>query len=107
MSVRQLEQVATYREHLQTRLFACDVPETLHDGLLAYFTERRPTGSFLRACLSNDLTQAIRRADPINQVALLRIVGFLLNHAPATAWGSPAIVEAWLTDTSPVPTPFD
>jgi hypothetical protein len=107
MSARELEQIARYREHLAIRLVECRVPDSLHEGLLAYFTERRPTGSFLEACLTNDLMKAATRADEINAPALHLIVRFLYNHAPSPAWGSPEAVQAWLADEQPVPTPFD
>lgn len=96
-----------YRAHLRRRLVQVNVPGPLHDGLIEYFAARRPTGSFLRACLENDLSQACQRADPINRVLLYTIARFLYSYCPSTAWGSPAAVEAWLADPSPVPEPFE
>lgn len=96
-----------YRTHLRNCLLDGNVPEHLHEGLVAYLTERRPVGSFLHAVLANDLTQAITRADPISTLGLRETVLFLLNHAPAPAWGSHEQVDAWLEDTAPVPKIFD
>jgi hypothetical protein len=59
-----------YRAHLRRRLVQSNVPGPLHEGLIEYFAARRPTGSFLHACLENDLTQACLRASGINRVLL-------------------------------------
>lgn len=99
--------IEEYRAHLQVRLEERGIPEHLQPGLLAYFTERRPVGGFLTACLCDHLSIAVVRADDESVLALKGIVEFLYWHAPATAWGSPERVQAWLADTSPVPTPFD
>lgn len=96
-----------YRAHLLRRLDECDVPSNLHDGLVGYFTQRRPVGSFLTAVLSNDLTQAVLRADCDTGRRLRQLVLFLHNHAPSPAFGSPAAVEAWLADPAPVPEIFE
>jgi hypothetical protein len=98
---------AEHRAHLEMRLLECGVPDNLHDGLLAYITQRRPVGGFLMAVLSNDLAQAAVRADPITGLWLREVVLFLFNHAPSQCWGSPAAVEAWLTDQSTPPEVFD
>lgn len=62
----------------------------------------RPTGSFLRACLENDLCQAAMRADDQNRFCLAEIVLFLYRCCPERAWGSPARVTSWLADPTPV-----
>jgi hypothetical protein len=97
----------TYRAHLLWRLRESHVPAHLHEGLLEYFTARRPTGGFLQAVLENDLRQACVRADDVNRVALATIVLFLHSYCPAPAWGSPAAVAAWLSDSTPVPEIFE
>lgn len=55
-----------------------------------------PTGDFLRAVLSNDLAEAIARADDVNLPALPHIVAYVREHLPAISWGSPAAVNRWL-----------
>jgi hypothetical protein len=92
-----------YRAHLRRRLLESNVPGTLHTGLVEYFAARRPTGGFLRAVLENDLGQAAMRGDEINRWHVADIALFLFNYCPAPAWGSPAKVDAWLADPSPVP----
>jgi|SRR6185436_6091309 len=99
--------MADYRAHLRLRLIESDVPVSLHAGLIEYFAARRPTGSFLRSVLENDLSQACARADDINRWHLVEVVTFLHGSCPGTAWGSPEKVTAWLEDTAPVPEIFE
>jgi hypothetical protein len=100
--------VQVYRDHLQEKLAERSIPDHLWPGLLAYFTERRRVGSFLTACLENNLQDAmLRAADPATVVAVKGIVEFLCWHVPSTSWGSPDAVHAWLAETGPAPTPFD
>lgn len=96
-----------YRAHLRQRLIEADVPATLHDGLTEYVAARRPTGSFLRAVLENDLKEACMRADDVNRWHLVDIVRWLNADVPSPAWGSPDAVAAWLTDTEAVPEIFE
>jgi hypothetical protein len=69
---------------------------------------RRPTGSFLRAILENDLREACVRADVVNRYELATIVLWLHHYVTSTAWGSPEKVTAWLADPeAPVPEVFE
>lgn len=72
------------------------VPEHLVDGLVAYVTTKRPTGSFLRCVLENDLKGCIEHGDDESIYGLKKIVMFLYNYAPGACWGSPSKVEAWM-----------
>lgn len=74
------------------------IPEHIHDGLAAYVATGRPTGSCLRAILTNDLFGAMRRADDEVMAGMPAICAFLLNYVPAGAYGSEEKVVAWLTD---------
>jgi hypothetical protein len=91
-----------YRKHLHDRLAACNVPEYLHEGLIEYLAVRRPVGHFLTAILSNDLTEACSRADSFCRGHIADVVMFLVNYAPANAWGSESHVAAWLESTESV-----
>lgn len=93
---------ALYRKHLRDRLVQCHVPDHLHEGLVEYLADRRPTGRFLMSVLTNDLMGAAMRADPLNRHHLADIVLFLINYAPANCWGSEKAVGDWLASTSPV-----
>lgn len=71
------------------------IPEHLVDGLDAHARNGRPTGSFLQACLENNLHEAVSRADTEALQALPAIMGWLYMEAPAGCWGTPAKVKAW------------
>ncbi|MFN3650046.1 MAG: hypothetical protein ACK47B_10750 [Armatimonadota bacterium] len=81
-----------------------NIPARLIESLEAYITERRPTGSFLRAVLHNDLRESVGRADPQSLAALPHLVSLLYTQAPAPCWGSPEAVEAWLAGGEEVST---
>src|SRR5688572_25670613 len=53
------------------------------------------TGDFLRAVLSNDLTEACGRADDYNLLTLPAIVAYVYNNLPADCHGSRERYEAW------------
>lgn len=76
--------------------FGQTLPETLKEGLIAYAEHKCPTGSFLKAVLSNDLFEAIGRADFISRDHLPVIADFIRNQLPRECWGSKEIVEKWL-----------
>ena len=76
------------------------VPEHLHDGIVDYVVNHQRPGSFLTAVLSNDLLMAVKRGDAVNRDNLSAIVLFLYDYAPATSWGSPETVAAWLSMSS-------
>jgi hypothetical protein len=81
---------------LRAQLVAYRVPANLHDGLIRYVEQRIPTGSFLRACLEDDWTDAVNRADPFTGHYVLCIESFIRNVLPAECWGSPEKVHAWI-----------
>jgi hypothetical protein len=68
------------------------------DTLERYVSDRCPTGGFLHAVLSNDLTQACAKADMHNQRRLHEIVSYIYNNLPSICWGSPEKVEKWLAN---------
>lgn len=70
-------------------------PEHLKEPLRAY-AEGRPTGSFLRAVLENDLGMAVVRGDEKNKRFLPEIYAFVVDVVPSFARGSKAAVEAHL-----------
>ena len=76
----------------------------LGDSVLAYFEQRRPTGDFLAAVISNDLVGAFSHADDSNTRAMRDYVFWLYNYAPARSigvWGSREAVAAWLSGRDP------
>jgi hypothetical protein len=81
------------------------VPQRTREALRAYFTDFVPPGGFLRAVLSNDLMEAMGRADEENRTTLFSICSLLYNECPKwveTPWGhlqtygDLELVGAWL-----------
>lgn len=88
--------------YYKAKLREYQIPEYMHEGLIEYITQRRPTGDFLTAVLSNDLFAAVNYADGNNQRVLPEYVKFLYSHAPQPCWHSVEKVQEWL-----YPTPID
>jgi hypothetical protein len=76
------------------------VPPHMWGGVERYFVNRYPPGNFLHALFSNDLMEAMSRADDINASNMHRCCQFLYNYAPAGGYGSPAAVREWLNPTA-------
>lgn len=72
------------------------VPAHTLAGLVAYRDAGMPVGDFLHAVLTNDLSEAVCRADDANLPALSDIVHWVRENLPASAYGSKKNVEAWL-----------
>jgi hypothetical protein len=68
------------------------------DAIDRYAKEHEPVSSFLQAVFENNLREAFSRADEANTRDMAEIVSYVYNEVPATAWGSPAKVTAWLAD---------
>lgn len=73
-----------------------EVPERTLNGFDQYAQERIPPGDFGKAVLSNDLAEAVGRADLQNEQALSKIVRYMYNELPMRCWGSEKAVEEWL-----------
>lgn len=74
------------------------LPDHLRESLDAYISTGRPTGGFLEACICNELTLAIARADDESLRAIPAVVGYLYNRAPMGSWGNRACMETWLEE---------
>jgi len=72
--------------------------ENIKATLDLYVNNRIPTGSFLQACLENNLAEAFGRADEFNRENLFEIVQYIYNDMPSCCWGSREIVKAWLAE---------
>jgi len=73
------------------------MPAATLQALERYRDKKVETGGFLRAVLSNDLEQAVTRADKENREALPIIVTWVFNELPSGAWGSYEEYRAWVT----------
>lgn len=72
-------------------------PENCRDSLMRYIEHRIPPGGFLKAFLSNDLIDAMGRADHINKEQFHEIASWLYSYAPSDCFGSCQKVAAWLS----------
>jgi hypothetical protein len=72
------------------------LPEHMRDSVLNYVRHGIPPGHFLTAVLSNDLFEAVDRADDINIRVLADYVRVFYNDCPSACWGSPNNVKAWI-----------
>lgn len=84
-------------EELQ-RLRATGASLLVQAALVRHIVERRPTGHFVTALLSNNLLETVNRADDENILAVRALVTWLYNDAPGPCWGSPEKVKAWLAE---------
>jgi len=72
------------------------IPRDIQASLERYAANHVPTGSFLAAVLSNDLFDAVGRADDNNIVALPNIVKWIWSNLPRNCWGDRERVREWL-----------
>jgi hypothetical protein len=72
------------------------IPPGMIGGLRRYIEHGIPPGHFMTAVLSNDLMEALKRADNENINRLPDYGMWLYNCAPTECYGSPQKVEAWI-----------
>lgn len=73
------------------------VPCPHMDGALRRYLEHGiAPGSFMVALLSNNLKEAVGRADSMNRLKIVEWVEWLTQYAPSAAWGSEERVRAWV-----------
>ena len=72
------------------------IPAYMHDGLIFYYENGIPPGSFLTAVINNDLKEACTRADDINRHCLFNYIMWFYNEAPAGSWGYAGAVDKWI-----------
>ncbi len=61
------------------------IPARFAGGLARYVLHRIPTGSFLRAVLENDLTEAVGRGDEEALACLVDLTRIVYNYVPMVA----------------------
>jgi hypothetical protein len=74
------------------------LPSHMREAAQLYIEHGVEPGSFLRAVLENNLCEAASRADATNLIFLHDYAWWLYNDIPASAWGSPAKVSAWILE---------
>ena len=78
-----------------TEYYKDKVPEHLLSALVHWGKQECYTGDFLAAVLSNDLMDAIGRADEDSLASLRYITMFVYNELPRDCHGSRATVKEW------------
>lgn len=79
------------------------IPEHILQSIYGYVEQRQSTGHFLNAVLSNNLFEAIARADKEALAALREIVVFIHMEVRADCHGSPEKIQNWLFPKPPKP----
>jgi len=72
------------------------LPHSAQESMRAYVEHGRPTGSFLKKILCNDLVGAVGQADDFNMHILYEYTKWLYNDAPKACWGNLQIVNLWI-----------
>ena len=73
-----------------------ELPEHMRFGVHNYIEHGLEPGSFLRAVISNNLFEAIKRADRVNAEYLPLYVRFFESNAPAWCYGSLKNYTSWV-----------
>ncbi len=72
------------------------LPSNTKASIDRYANDKVPTGGFLYAVLTNDLFEAVGRADHVNINCLPDICEYIYNNIPYNSWGSVDAVKKWL-----------
>jgi hypothetical protein len=75
------------------------IPGHTQSAMESYVERKLYPGSFLTAVLSNNLVNAVSKADSSNLAALPLIVKFMYNRMPAACWGSEEKIHNWCEDS--------
>jgi hypothetical protein len=67
----------------------------LVETLINWVCHKLEPGGFVTAVLTNNLFDAVGRADSHNKGQLPLIVSFIYNHLPSGSFGSPEVMEQW------------
>ena len=71
------------------------IPERMRFGIERYINYGIPPGGFLKAVITNNLSEAIARADDENLANLPAFVAYFYNEAPSMCWGSVENYRKW------------
>lgn len=84
-----------------TELFPLDftdaeIYDTVQSSIENYYYHGLDPGGFVYHMLSNNLVEAIVRADSWNRLQMYQNAIWLVNKMPAQAWGSEEKVKEWM-----------
>lgn len=72
------------------------IPQAIKSEIDDYVKTGHEHGSFVMACLKNNLLRAVTFADDTNLAAISEIVQYLWNDIPSESWGSAEKVKSWI-----------
>lgn len=72
------------------------ISDHMMDAIDRYIQHGIAPGGFLTAVITNDLAEAVGRADQHNMRNLPAYVAYFYNEAPADCWGSPDRMRAYM-----------
>ncbi len=72
------------------------IPDHMLEGIERYIDHGIPPGHFLTAIITNNLREAVGRADDDNVQIIPAYVGYFYNEAPSACWGSIEKMNAWI-----------
>lgn len=75
------------------------IPEHTRNALLRYARNHIKAGGFIEALVSNDLMNAVGRADSVHKPIIGECVLWLMNQAPSGCFGSAAKYDEWISYT--------
>ena len=70
--------------------------QDIQESLDRYVKHGIRTGGFLYAVLTNNLFQAMTKADMENRMNLHEICSYIWNEIPSSCWGTEQKVEVWI-----------
>ena len=76
------------------------IPDYMMININNYVENGYPMGSFLTAIFSNDLYQAVAKADDINKSIIPIYIHYLINELPCNSYGSNEIVSDYIKSKS-------
>lgn len=83
-------------EEFEQKALEYQIPDHMWDGCWRYLADGVPPGSFLTALFTNNLTEAVLRADAKNKPVIHKWVDFLFNTFPIMSWGSQEVFDEWI-----------
>lgn len=72
------------------------IPDYMGGGIERYIQQGVIPGDFLQAIITNDLKEAVGKADITNIKNLPAYVAYFYNEAPMGCWGSKKQMEDWI-----------
>ena len=83
-------------EEQHAAMVELDIPARMRGAIVRYYERGLPPGHFLTAVISNDLKEAVNRADNEDVALLKNYVLWFYNYAPVGSWGSAENMQTWL-----------